>query len=200
MTSSPLTVNVSYDGHVCVLAAAGDLDLTTAAQFARYASWAMHDQPDRLVFDLAGLDFLDCAGARALAAAAQAAPAGCPVIARSVSPPAARLLGLLGLELEHPPACAAPDTRQAPARATSDARAGVGPVDRARTWAHSIRTVEEIAATEDQVAATFARLAAQLPHRADRLTAVSRSALSCATRARQWAHDQQALHSTTPRP
>lgn len=198
MTSSPLTVVVSYDGQICVLAAIGDLDLTTAGQFTRCASWAVNDQPDRLVFDLAGLDFLDCAGARALAEAAQAAPAGCPVIVRSVSPPAARLLGLLGQDLERPPALMSPGP--APGEGQPGLRAGVAPADRASTWARSISTVRQIAATEDKVAATFARMAAQMPHRAGQLTEVSQSARSCATRARQWARDQQAQASPMPPP
>jgi anti-anti-sigma factor len=198
MTSSPLTVVVSYEGQICVLAAIGDLDLTTAPQFARCASWAMNDHPDRLVFDLARLDFLDCAGARALAAAAAAAPAGCPVIVRSVSPPAARLLGLLGQNLERSPAGTAPGP--APVAGRPDTRDYVISPDRAGTWARSIRTIEEIAATEDRVAATFARLAVQMPHRAAQLTAVSQSARSCASRARQWAHSRQELASPLPPP
>lgn len=94
MTSSPLRVTVSYDGWSCVLSATGDLDLTTTARFARCAFRALDDQPGRLAFDLAGLTFLDCAGARALAAAAHAAQQDCPVLLRSASPIASRMLHL----------------------------------------------------------------------------------------------------------
>lgn len=59
MISSPLTITVSYDGRICVLAATGELDLTNADRFARCASRALGEQPERLVFDLAGLAFLD---------------------------------------------------------------------------------------------------------------------------------------------
>jgi anti-anti-sigma regulatory factor len=48
--------------------------------------------------------FLDCAGARALAEATSLAPAGCPVIVRSLNPQVRRFLELLGLDLEGPKA------------------------------------------------------------------------------------------------
>ncbi|HET6189452.1 MAG TPA: STAS domain-containing protein, partial [Trebonia sp.] len=49
---------------------------------------------------LAGVTFLDCAGVRALAMAASFAPSGYPVIIRSLSPTARRILELLGLDIE----------------------------------------------------------------------------------------------------
>jgi anti-anti-sigma factor len=108
MTASPLTVTVSYDGQVCVLAASGDLDFTTTVRFASCASRALDDGPERLVFDLAGLEFLDGAGARTLSWVAECVPEGCPVIVRSISSFAARVLEMLGLELERSPADAQP--------------------------------------------------------------------------------------------
>jgi hypothetical protein len=44
--------------------------------------------------------FLDCTGVRALTIAIGFAPAGCPVIIRSLSPIPGRILGLLDLDLE----------------------------------------------------------------------------------------------------
>jgi hypothetical protein len=46
----------------------GDLDLLTAALFSERLARAMASQPDGLVLDLARLAFIDCAGARAMAA------------------------------------------------------------------------------------------------------------------------------------
>ncbi len=152
------------------------------------------------MFDLVRLDFLDCVGARALAETAQSVPVGCPVIVRAVSPPAARLLGLLALDLERAPATTAPIRQPVPTQILSGTQMRVVRLDEARTWARCVRAAEQMAATEDQVAATFARLAARRPHRADQLTAVSQSARINATRARQWAHDHQALASTAPPP
>jgi hypothetical protein len=53
---------------------------------------------ERLVFDLAGVALLDCAGIRALSIAARLAPGGCPVVVRSLSPIARRIAELLDLD------------------------------------------------------------------------------------------------------
>ena len=44
------------------------------------------------------MTFLDCAGVRALAIATCFAPGGCPVIIRSLSPPARRIITALGTD------------------------------------------------------------------------------------------------------
>ena len=97
-----LTVKAVHDGRMCAFILSGMLDLTTAAEFLEHVARAVDDRTERFVLDLAGLAFLDYAGARALVLAAYTAPSGCPVIVRSISPPAARLLDLLNLELRHP--------------------------------------------------------------------------------------------------
>jgi anti-anti-sigma factor len=79
----------------------GDLDFTTAAGFLEHVAQVIDDRTERFVLDLAGLAALDCAGARALVLATCTAPTGCPVIIRSISPPAAQLLDLLSLDLRH---------------------------------------------------------------------------------------------------
>ena len=96
-----LTVKAVHDGRICALTLRGALDLTTAAQFLEHVAWAVDDRTERFVLDLSGLAFLDCTGARALVMAAYAAPTGCPVIVRSISPLAARLIDLLNLDLRH---------------------------------------------------------------------------------------------------
>ena len=62
------------------------------------AALAVDNRIERLVLDLAGVTFLDCAGVRALAMAASFAPSGCPVIIRSLSPPARRIITVLGTD------------------------------------------------------------------------------------------------------
>lgn len=96
-----LTIKAVHDGRICVFTLSGALDLTTAAEFLEHVARTVDDRTERFVLDLAGLAFLDCAGARALVMATYAAPSGCPVIVRSVSPPAARLIDLLDLDLRH---------------------------------------------------------------------------------------------------
>jgi|SRR5579863_8310861 anti-anti-sigma factor len=95
-----LTVKTARDGRICVLTLSGALDFTRVAGFLEHVARTVDDRTERFVLDLAGLAYLDCTGARALVLAAYAAPAGCPVIVRSISPPAAQLLELLNLDLE----------------------------------------------------------------------------------------------------
>ena len=97
-----LTIMAVRNGPVRALILRGELDFCDADRFVRQAAIAVDSQTERLVLDMAGLTFLDCAGARALAAAASLAPPGCPVIIRSLNPRARRVLEMLGLDLENP--------------------------------------------------------------------------------------------------
>jgi anti-anti-sigma factor len=176
-----LTVTAAREGHVCVLTVTGMLDAVTAGRFAGQAAEvvsAVGGQAERLVLDLAGLSFLDCCGARALAAVPAAAPPGCPVILRSVSPAARRLLGILDLNLERPPQAAAVwDSDEQLVRRARAARAQI------TAMTSSIhRTEQAIASSADRVATTFDRLAAQHPQDLNRLAALSTAARQLARR------------------
>ena len=94
-----LTVKAVRDGPVSTVILYGDLDLPATDGFLQQAALAVDERTGRLVFDLAGVTFLDCAGVRALSIAARLAPGGCPVIIRSLSPMARRIVELLGLDL-----------------------------------------------------------------------------------------------------
>ena len=98
MDTDDLAVKAVRDGAVCTLILAGELDLLTAGEFLQYAARVVDDRIERFVLDLAGVTFLDCAGIRALAIATCFAPGGCPVIIRSLSPPARRIIALLGTD------------------------------------------------------------------------------------------------------
>jgi anti-anti-sigma factor len=98
MDTDDLTVKTMRDGAVCTLILAGDLDLLTAGEFLQHAARVLDERIERFVLDLAGVTFLDCAGIRALAIATCFAPGGCPVIIRSLSPPARRIITLLGTD------------------------------------------------------------------------------------------------------
>ena len=100
MGEHALTVKTVRDGPVCALILSGDLGLTETDGFLGPAALAVDNRTERLVLDLAGLTFLDCAGVRALLMAMSFAPAGCPVIIRSLSPKARRILELLDLDVE----------------------------------------------------------------------------------------------------
>jgi anti-anti-sigma factor len=98
MDADDLTVKTVRDGAVCMLILGGSLDLLTAGEFLKQAARILDDRIERLVLDLAGVTFLDCAGVRALAIATCFAPGGCPVILRSLSPPARRIITVLGTD------------------------------------------------------------------------------------------------------
>src|SRR6201989_1056459 len=102
MDADDLTVKTVRDGTVCTLILGGDLDFRAADEFLQQAARALDDRIERLVLDLAGVTFLDCAGVRALATATCFAPSGCPVIIRSLSSPARRIITVLGPDdIEH---------------------------------------------------------------------------------------------------
>ena len=98
MDVDDLTVKTVRDGAVCTLILGGALDLVAADEFLQQAARVLDDRVERLVLDLAGVTFLDCAGVRALAIATCFAPGGCPVIIRSLSGPARRIITVLGTD------------------------------------------------------------------------------------------------------
>jgi len=96
-----LTVTAVRDGPVSILVLCGDLYLPEAGGFLEQAALAVDDRTERLVFDLAGVTFLDCTGIRALSIAARLAPGGCPVIIGSLSGIPRRIVELVGLDLDN---------------------------------------------------------------------------------------------------
>ena len=98
MDIDDLTVQTVRDGPVCTLIVGGALDLLAAGEVLQQAARVLDDRVERLVLDLAGVTFLDCAGVRALAIVTCFAPGGCPVIIRSLSPPARRIITALGTD------------------------------------------------------------------------------------------------------
>jgi anti-anti-sigma factor len=129
-------VRVESYGLVCVLAVSGELDIVTAAGFAADASGMVDAQAERLVLDLSALRFIDCSGARALAAVTHVVRGDCPVVVRSVHPAVRRVLQLMGLNLERRLSAAGavpggrPDENQPQAEADALARTATGRVMR----------------------------------------------------------------------
>lgn len=104
MRTPSLMVTVAHEGRSCVLTITGDLDVLSADTLVSTVTGlvgGLDGQADQVVLDLAGLTFLDIAGARALVAAVQAVPDGHPTTVRSISPIARRLLSVLGWSLGH---------------------------------------------------------------------------------------------------
>jgi anti-anti-sigma factor len=178
-----LKVETAHHGLVCVLAVTGELDLLMVADLAESAAAALQIPAERFVLDLSRLSFIDCCGARALAAITRTIPAGCPVIVRSVSPAVRRVLDLMGVNLESRamvPGNQATRLVLESQRIRSLAR---------QAMAESRTLAETLAGTEDRVADTLARLADRRPHRAGRLAALSRTARTQAAQFRARATD-----------
>ncbi|MGZ6639680.1 MAG: STAS domain-containing protein [Solirubrobacteraceae bacterium] len=113
--ASTLTIKTALDGRICTLTLSGELDCFSATGFLMHAAHVVDERTERFVLDLGGLTFLDCDGARALAIAAILPPSACPVIVRSLSPAARRVLDLLNLDLRQEPS-AGPDHHDTPVR------------------------------------------------------------------------------------
>lgn len=205
MDNELVRVTVERDGPVCVLAVSGELDLIAAAGFAERAARAVDDTARRLVLDLSGLRFIDCCGARALAAVTRAVPDDCSVMVHSARPIVRRVLGLLDLDLQrrHGGASAVPatwlDGRYLRVESEGRAPAAGGRLvwQSRETWARSQDLIAQsralagvVAETEDTVALTYARLAERRSARAERLRQLSRHAHQEAARMRELAHDR----------
>ncbi len=88
-------ISTTVDPHgVVSIAAAGDVDLSNAAQLAEAVSAAVARSPDRLVFDLTDLRFIDSAGIAVLVTATNALE---DVSVRNPSPIVSRVIELTGL-------------------------------------------------------------------------------------------------------
>jgi anti-anti-sigma factor len=202
MTADYLQVKANQYGPVCVLAVGGELDVGSAARFAELiqsAPGTMTPRPKRVVIDLSGLRFIDCAGARALATVARSALASCPVVVRSTRPAVRRVLDLMGLDLE----LMGPnldliglDVEHVRGRTETVADSPTGALVRrsqqARFWsaqiiADSRHAAQAVAATEDRMAASLIKLAGRRPKAAERLTALSEEAHMQAVRLRDQA-------------
>lgn len=91
-------LQVRWEGGDAVAVAHGELDLASAPQFAALLLEVAAMRPRRLVVDLAEVTFMDCSGVAPIVRARRMLPARCPVIVRSPSHQARRLLQLTGLD------------------------------------------------------------------------------------------------------
>lgn len=76
----------------------GELDLTVTPPLAEQLAQILAGHPQQLVFDLARVDFIDCASARLIAGTGRSLPEGRRPVIRSPSPAARRILELTGLD------------------------------------------------------------------------------------------------------
>ncbi|MBV9206103.1 MAG: STAS domain-containing protein [Actinobacteria bacterium] len=195
-----LSVQVDRYGLMCVLTVHGELDCGSVKTFTEFTDGvaAMTPQPRRIVLDLSGLRFADCAGARALAAVARAQPGRCPVVVRSVRPAVRRVLDLMAVDVDLLGPQLELMSLDVPWRGGARAVAGsptgelVWRLRAARSHSEQAiadcrRVAESLAETEDKMAATLLQLAARRPRRSRQLATLSQAAREQAVRMRDQA-------------
>src|ERR1700757_3276475 len=92
------TIEVEARPGTTTIVVRGELDLVTMPVLAAQLALAVRDRPGRLVFDLSGTRFMDCASARLIATAGQWLPGGGRPVIRRPRPGVRRVLELTGLD------------------------------------------------------------------------------------------------------
>ncbi len=171
----------------CVVTVSGELTLATESEFAVRSAQALAASHGPVLFDVSGVEFADCRGARALARALRAiAPR--LVGLEGASPALGRLLAALAFDLPPAPrtAVAAPgQPSQAAGLSRAEHLAVLTRTGRLNTQQSAARTSEVMA----RLAATYAELALNSLYRArgrsddrGRLLALSGRALDLSRR------------------
>jgi anti-sigma B factor antagonist len=94
----PINVQVRWAGHDVTVILAGELDCASAPVLSARLAELLAKRPQRLVLDLAQVEFMDCAGVSPIAKARQALPADRPVILRSPTRRVRQFLRMTHLE------------------------------------------------------------------------------------------------------
>jgi anti-anti-sigma factor len=93
-------VYVEITDGTAVITVCGDLDITVDDALAERLAEVMQKKPARLIFDLGGVELIDCAAARVLFSAARSLPDGQRPVIRSAAPLVRRLLAVTGLNTQ----------------------------------------------------------------------------------------------------
>ena len=103
----PMVIEAAVSAGTATIVIRGELDAATAPLLARRLIQILADGPQRLVFDMAGVGFIDCAAARLIVGTGRYLPAGRRPVIRHPSPAVRRMLELTGLaahcEADGPP-------------------------------------------------------------------------------------------------
>ncbi len=95
----PVEIEVAVSPDTATVLINGELDLVSMPVLAARLPVVLRQRPRRLIFDMAGTTFMDCACARLLASAGRLLPGRKPVI-RQPRSAIRRVLELTGLEAE----------------------------------------------------------------------------------------------------
>jgi anti-sigma B factor antagonist len=92
----PLAVEAAMTSGTAMVVLRGELDPATTPLLRWHLAQIRPGRPQRLVFDMSGVDFIDCAAARLIARTALLLPEGCRPVIQRPSPAVRRLLELTG--------------------------------------------------------------------------------------------------------
>ena len=90
-------------GPGCVIKISGELTLVTENEFTALVTETLAACHGPVLFDVSGVDFVDCRGARALAKAVRAVPPPREAVLDGCSPTMRSVLGTIGFDLPHWP-------------------------------------------------------------------------------------------------
>ncbi len=96
--SVPIDMQVHWDNRDVTVVLAGELDCASAPDLSALLTELIAKRPQQLVLDLANVLFMDCAGITLIVRARRALPAARPVILRSPSRQARRLLKITQMD------------------------------------------------------------------------------------------------------
>ena len=91
-------VDVRMTGGTATVVISGELDFASMPSLAAQLDQILRDTPQRLVFDMTRVGFMDCATARLIAGTARSLPEGRRPVIFSASPLVRRVLKLTGLD------------------------------------------------------------------------------------------------------
>ncbi len=141
------------------------------------------ERPWSLVVDLSGLEFIDCAGARALAGLVSVVPLAGPVLMYRAGSQVRQVLDMFGHFPGFPPGSAGGLHGRPRRKVTGESEARRLKARILRAHTRELR--ELVAATGEQLASTLTGLAEHRPHAADSLTTLSRAARELSVSLRQ---------------
>jgi anti-sigma B factor antagonist len=90
-------VRTVFTEHQATLVLRGEIDICTAPAVERALGEALSQRPERLVFDLGRVGYIDCASLRALAAASHALPGRRKAVIRRPGRTVRRVLEVTGM-------------------------------------------------------------------------------------------------------
>jgi anti-sigma B factor antagonist len=93
-----LTVRDHWDADVAIVTVDGEIDVATVGVLTQHLTQLAAKHPQRMVIDLAGVDFIDSTGLGGFVRIRKALPPDCPVVLRSPQRPVRRVFKITGLD------------------------------------------------------------------------------------------------------